>query len=89
MSDLFVFRKLLMGQAEDSVQAYHAAAVEKLQTLYPGKRITSYDELTIGIETDSVYSDTGIDTYILGLVDDEIPAIQNTRDSEVITFRID
>ena len=59
-----------------------------LQTLYPERRLTVYDRLTLGIETDSWYSDTGTDTYELGLVDHEIPAIRNTRDGEVLTFRL-
>lgn len=83
---IFQFTRLYINDihADD----YHRAAIEKLQTLYPNKRITSYDLQTIGIETDSLYSDTGIDTYELGLVDDEIPAIRNTRNDEVITFRV-
>ena len=64
------------------------AAIEKLQTLFPGKRIVRYDELTLGIETDSLYSETGVDIYELGLVDYEIPAFRNTRNDEVTTFRV-
>lgn len=40
------------------------------------------------IETDSLYSETGVDTYELGMVDEEIYALCNTRDLEVVTFRV-
>ena len=84
----FIFRKFLLDEDDIDVSLCHKAAVDKLQTLYPTKRITTYDTLTIGIETDSLYSDTGIDTYELGTVDWDTPAIRNTRSGEVITFRI-
>lgn len=85
---VFIFRKFLLDEEEADIDLYHRAAVEKLQTLFPGKRITDYGTLTIGIETDSIYSETGTDIYELGMVDWEIPAIRNTRDGEVITFRV-
>ena len=66
----------------------HRAALDKLHTLFPEKRVTTYDNCTIGIETDSLYSDTGLDIYELGVVDGEVYAMRNTRDGEVITFRI-
>jgi len=88
MDSLFIFRKFLPGDDDANLRLYHDAALDKLQTLYPGKRLTIYDLTTIGIETDSMYSDTGLDTYELGLVDGEIPAIRNQRDQSVITFRI-
>ena len=88
MEDLFVFRRFTEGDDDAFVTACHQAAIDKLQTLFPGKHLTIYDHLTIGIETDSYYSDTGTDTYELGLVDNELPAIRNTRDGEVLTFRI-
>lgn len=86
MDELFIFHRLLIDdpRAED----YHRHAIDKLQTLFPDKRITSYDLQTIGIETDSYYSETGTDTYEVGVVDDETPAIRNTRSDEVITFRV-
>lgn len=87
MADLFTFRRFLLDEDEHDVTLLRAAAVDKLQTLYPGKRLTCYDDLTIGIETDSLYSDTGIDIYDLGLVDGEIPAVCNRRTDEVLTFR--
>ena len=62
-------------------------AVDKLQTLYPGKRITVYDNITLGVETDSLYSDTGVDVYELGLVDGELLAMRCVRTDEVVTFR--
>jgi len=86
--NIFVFRKFMMDEEDYDVNACHKAAIDKLQTLYPNKRITSYDQYTLGIETDSLYSDTGTDTYELGMVDWEIPAIRNTRNGDVITFRI-
>ena len=85
---VFVFRKFMLDEEDEDVELYHRAAIDKLQTLYPGKKITDYGTLTIGIETDSMYSDTGQDIYELGMVDWELPAIRNTRDGEVITFRI-
>lgn len=86
-NDLFVFRKYMLDQVSDETDACLAGALDKLQTLYPGKRITVMDQFTIAVETDSLYSDTGIDTYELGNVDDEIYAVRNTRDGNVITFR--
>ena len=86
--DLFVFRKFLLDENSPETEKMMEAALDKLQTLYPGKHITRYDSLTLGIETDSYYSPTGIDTYELGLIDNEIPALRNTRDDNVITFRI-
>lgn len=88
MDDLFVFQRFMEGDDDAMIDRCHVAAIDKLQTLYPGKRVTIYDHLTIGIETDSYYSETGTDTYELGLVDGEIPALRNTRDGEVLTFRI-
>lgn len=85
---VFIFRKFMLDEEEEDLELYHRAAIDKLQTLYPGKKITDYGTLTIGIETDSLYSETGLDTYELGMVDWELPAIRNTRDGEVITFRI-
>lgn len=87
--DLFVFRPFRLDDDEVLVERCHSAALEKLQTLYPGRCVTSYDTMSLGIPTDSYYSDSGFDTYELGLVDAEIPAMRNTRDGEVITFRVD
>lgn len=86
-SDLLVFRKFHLDELSPVTDRLMEAAVDKLQTLYPGKRITRYDAVTLGIETDSLYSDTGIDTYVLGMVDGEIPALCNVRDGNVLTFR--
>lgn len=86
MEDSFVFRRISID--EPMAETLHRAAIEKLQTLYPLKHINTYDMQTIGIETDSLYSETGIDTYELGFVDEDIPAIRNTRSDEVITFRV-
>ena len=88
MDDLFIFRRFRLDEAPDFLDACREAAIEKLQTLFPGKRITVYDPTTLGIETDSLYSDTGIDTYELGLVDDELPAMRCTANDNVTTFRV-
>lgn len=88
MDDLFVFRKFRLDEAPAFLDACRAAAIEKLQTLFPGKRITTYDATTLGIETDSLYSETGIDIYELGLVDDELPAMRNAANDNVTTFRV-
>lgn len=88
MDDLFVFRKFRLDETPDFLDACRTAAIEKLQTLFPGKRITTYDATTLGIETDSLYSETGIDTYELGLVDEELPAMRNASNDNVTTFRI-
>jgi len=85
---VFIFRKFMLDEDEADIELCHRGAVDKLQTLFPGKAITSYDDMTIGIETDSYYSETGIDTYELGMVDWEIPAIRRIRDGEVITYRV-
>lgn len=85
---IYTFRRFLLDSPDDKLSTCHLAALDKLQTLFPGRRITTYDLITFGIETDSYYSATGIDTYELGLIDDEIPALRNTRDGEIITFRI-
>lgn len=87
-NDLFKFRKFMADEDGYEVEQCHTAAIDKLQTLFPGKKITSYDNYTIGIETDSLYSDNGFDIYELGMVDEEIYAMRNTRDGEVLTFRI-
>ncbi len=86
-NNLFVFRKFRLDEITANTEACLAAAKDKLQTLYPGKRITAYDSLTLVVETDSYYSETGLDTYDLGIIDDELYAIRNQRDGEVITFR--
>ena len=86
MEDPIKFRRLYID--DPRAEEYHKAAVEKLQTLFPYKRITSFDVLTIGIQTDSPYSQTGTDTYQLGLIDDDTPAIRNCRDDQLITFRV-
>ena len=79
------FRRLYIDNPQ--AEEYHKAAIEKLQTLYPDMQSTTYDLLTIGIQTDSLYSATGLDTYELGLIDGETPALRNTRTEELITFR--
>lgn len=88
MDDLLVFRKFSLDEEAAFRDACREAAIEKLQTLFPGRRITTYDATTLGIETDSLYSETGIDIYDLGLVDEELPAMRNTSNDNVTTFRI-
>lgn len=87
-NNILTFRKFMLDEESSETDLCREAAIDKLQTLFPGKRITVYDSFTFGIETDSLYSDSGIDTYELGVVDDELYAIRNARDLEVITFRI-
>lgn len=86
--ELFVFRRFLMDEDAGLLQRVQEAAVEKLQTLFPGHRLVVYDALTVGIDTDSPMSETGVDTYETGLVDGEVPAMRNTRDGHVITLRV-
>lgn len=88
MDDLFRFQRFRADEDAVLVEKCYKAAVDKLQTLYPGKRITSYGLTTIGIESDSLYATTGQDSYELGLVDEETPALMRTRDESIITFRI-
>lgn len=86
-NDLLVFRKYMFDEESADTDRQMKAAIDKLQTLYPGKHITVYDAFTLGIESDSLYSDTGIDTYSLGIIDEELPALRNERDGSTITFR--
>lgn len=86
--DVLIFRKFQIDEVSPVTRQYLQAAVDKLQTLYPGNTVTRYDGLSVGISTDSLYSDTGIDMYELGMVDEEIPAIRNRRDGTLITFRV-
>lgn len=86
--NLLQFRRFMMDTDAAEAAPYITAATEKLNTLFPGHRILLYDHLTLGVETDSLYSETGIDIYELGLVDGEIPAIRNQRDDTVLTFRL-
>lgn len=88
MEELFHFRRFLADEDEEFVEKCYEAAVEKLQTLFPGKRITAYGQTEIGIESDSVYASNGQDRYVLGLVDGETPALWRAGDEELITFRV-
>lgn len=87
MDGLLDFRRFTLGDDDKVAAKCLRGAMDKLQTLYPGKRITTYDNITLGVETDSLYSDTGTDIYELGLVDDEMPAMRCLRTGEVVTFR--
>lgn len=86
-SNILTFRKYMLDEETSETAQILEASIDKLQTLYPGKRITVYDSFTLGIETDSLYSESGIDIYELGTIDEELYALRNTRDLEVITFR--
>lgn len=85
--DLLVFRPFRADADSTLTALYMQAAKDKLQTLFPDKCVVAHDEVTLHVETDSLYSDTGWDTYVIGLVDNEIPAVSNARDGNVITFR--
>lgn len=87
--DLFLFRKFLSDEDNVLVKKCYIGAIDKLQTLYPGKRIITYDYRTLGIESDSLYCENGFDIYELGLVNDEIHAMKRQSDQQVLTFCID
>lgn len=87
-NDIFVFKKLYQDANLAQAEIFCKAAIEKLQDLYPGNKIIRYDHFTIGIETDSPQSETGMDIYEIGLIDQEIPAMRRIRDEETITFRV-
>lgn len=89
MDNLFVFRRFFAAeQDETSCRAFQQAAVDKLQTLYPGQRILVLDENTIGVEDPESSSASGLILYDLGLVDEEIPAIMNRETEDTLTFRV-
>lgn len=88
MEELLVFTRFMLDSDAAETAHYMEAAKEKLHTLYPDKRVVETSAVTLSVETDSLYSETGIDTYELGLVDNEIPAIRCERDGRVITFRV-
>lgn len=83
--EIFLFRRFITETPE--TEAYHCAAIEKLQTLYPHKKIKATDGLSIEIETDSLYCDSGIETYELGMINNELPALKCLSSGDVITFR--
>lgn len=84
MSDIFVFRKFLPGEQTDKARLYLDAAVEKLQTMHPGCKVIVYDEHTIAM---SVHGEE-LETFVLEMVDAEIPAMQSVISDEVTTFRV-
>ena len=86
--DLFLFRPFTAADDDVLIGQCHAGAVEKLQTLFPGQRLTIYDLRTIGITSDSLYCPNGMDTFVLGMVDDELPAMRRESDQQVFTFRL-
>ena len=89
MSDeTLTFTPFLADADEDFLTACVHAAQDKLETLYPGKRILRADWHSILIETDSLYAPSGIESYRLGLLDDDYPALQRASDGQVITFRV-
>ena len=86
--DFLTFKRFPVEEDEEFLSQCLDAAIEKLQTLYPNKRIVSSDIYSICIESDSLYVENGIETYLLGFQDDEVPAIQRLSDGEVFTFRV-
>lgn len=84
MSDIFVFRKFLPGEQTDKARLYLDAAVEKLQTMHPGCKVIIYDEHTVAMSEHG----EDLETFVLGMVDDEIPAMQSVISDEVTTFRV-
>ena len=87
-NELLTFRKFYPGDADDVIHHVYDAAEDKLQTLYPGNRITRFDHYTIGIASDSLYSENGLDLYELGMVDEELYAMRRKRDGQVIYLRV-
>ena len=66
-NDFFVFSKFYSDEEQDKMEKYCSAAFDKLQTLYPGKKIMQQGHTTLCIESDSLYAENGIDTYEIGL----------------------
>ena len=88
-SDRFVFRKFRLDADSGLLERCHAAALEKLQTLSPGDAVRTADVATLRIATCAPDAEDGMDTYELGMLDNEIPCMRNCRNDEVITFRVD
>ncbi|MDO4955557.1 MAG: hypothetical protein Q4E60_00865 [Bacteroidales bacterium] len=82
------FRKFLIDEDPEEMAACFAAARDKLETLFPCHAISYHDYYALFIESDSYYAENGMDTYELGLVDEEYPAMRRIRDGEVFTFRV-
>ena len=59
--DLLVFRKFRLDTDSATLERHRAAALEKLQTLFPGDRITAIDATTLCIATDAPYAADGYD----------------------------
>lgn len=87
--DRFVFRKFRLDADSRLLERCHAAALEKLHTLFPGDAIRLVDVATLKVATFAPDVEDGMDTYELGMLDDEIPCMRNCRNDEVITFRVD
>ena len=79
--DLLVFRKFRLDTDSATLERHRAAAMEKLQTLFPGDRITAIDATTLCIATDAPYATDGYDLYDLGLVDGEIAAMRTNSNA--------
>lgn len=88
MSEEFLFRRFLVDEDPSFLALCEQAAWEKLETLYPTKKIKAIDSFSITIESDSLYAVDGTETYLIGLVDDEVPALQRMTDGQIITFRV-
>ena len=50
MDDLLSFRRFTLDDDDAVVVGCCRGAMDKLQTLYPGKRITNYGDITLGVE---------------------------------------
>ncbi|MDO4216136.1 MAG: hypothetical protein Q4D12_09560 [Bacteroidales bacterium] len=82
------FSRFLADEDPSWLEKCAEAGKEKLLTLYPTKRIKAWDSFSITIESDSLYAVDGCETYLLGMVDDEYPALQRTTDGYLLTFRV-
>lgn len=88
MEYLLEFRRFDCSADYEYVHPYFTAALDKLHTLFPGKRVVTYDHMTLGVDSDFADSETGVDVYELGLVDGEVPAMRRISDGTVVTFRV-
>ena len=86
--ELVAFRRFLPDEDADLLAACEKGAKEKLETLYPLKRIKAIDSFSITIESDSLYAVDGYEVFYIGLIDEEVPALQRATDGNIITFRV-
>lgn len=88
MANDFQFQRFQVDEDPDFLNQCEQAAREKLETLYPTKRIKAIDPYSITIESDSLYATDGYETYLIGMIDEEVPALQRTTDGQIFTFRV-